>query len=333
MVLFEQKCNEGYRVCNIRFSDFLLKDWLVNYAKKKYKISTFDKIQTNVMHINAEIGNLRMDQISKATLVRMIQRFEQGTAKNTNNCLSGKTISNILSIILSVFEYAKDLEILEKNPIENIRRPSAKSVKKDFYTIEDTNMLFKVLLEKAPVMYQTFYILALYSGMRLGEMCGLTWNDIDDSKKIVSVKQSVYLVYNNKKYCDIKEFQHKSGIEVNPPKTKSSVRVIKLPQIVFDFFNKLKNYYSSEKIRLGTAWSTNDDNVIFRSELGHAVSPPSMTHWLNNFAKKNNLKHICTHDFRHLNASLLIKNGCDAKTVQGLHGHAQASTTLDIYSY
>lgn len=332
MVLFEEKCKNGHKACNIKFSDFVENDWLINYAKKEYSPSTYDKMLTNVKRVNAEIGDMRLDKITKSVLTRMKQRFEQGTQKFGRKPLNAKTICNTLSYVSTVFNYAKELEIVETNPCDDVKKPSVKQTEKEYYSIEDTNKLFDEFNLKAPILYHTFYILALYSGLRLGELCGLRWEDINFENNIIFIKRTAYKATNLKEEPVHPINSDDKRIEKSP-KTKSSIRYIKLPQIVFDYLNQLKKHYKSEQKRLGTAWNTKDEKIVFRNYIGKAVSPNAMTLWLDKFCKRNNLKHICTHDLRHLNASLLIKNGCDVKTVQQNLGHAQASTTLNIYAY
>ena len=333
MVLFEEKCKQCYKACNIKFEDFMLNDWYINYAIPNYKISYLDRMQSNLMHIKAEIGDMRLDEISKSVLTRMIQSFAKGKAKNTKNCLCAKTINNILSLVSAIFEYAKDLEIVEKNPVDEVRRPSDKPKIREYYSIEDTNKLFDILLLKAPMLYQAFYILALYSGMRVGEISALKWSDINEEAKIINVTKTVYDTHNKKKNKDIKAFNLKVGKTVDIPKTLTSIRSIKVPEIVFEYLKKLKELYKKEQSRLGTVWKTKDKENVFRNQNGNAVSPYSVTKWLGKFTKRHNLKHLSTHDFRHLYASLLIYNKCDVKALQALLGHSKASTTLDSYAY
>ena len=333
MVLFEEKCKSGYQACNIKFADFVADDWIPHYAKQKYKPSTFDKMTCVIKRVDAEIGDMRLDSISRDVLKRMIQRFEEGKGKYSKKPLNPKTIRNTISYISTVFEYAKEIELLEINPCDNVKRPSAIATEKEFYSIQEANKLFDALQKNAPVMYRTFYILALYSGMRLGELCGLEWRDINFDNNTVFIKRSVYKVTKLKDEA----VQKVNGADIHrvvtPPKTKSSIRCIKLPQLVFNHLNELKQFYDEQLHTYGTAWNTRDKEIVFRGTFGNAVSPPSMTLWLRHFCERYNLKHLCTHDFRHLNASLLIRYGCDIKTVQQNLGHAQASTTLDIYAY
>ncbi len=330
MVEFEKRCKNDYKACDIKFKDFVIDDWLIHYAKKRYKPSTYNKMGTIVKRVNSEIGDLRLDSITRKTLRRMLERFEDGTAKICRKPLNPKTIRNTLSMVSSVFEYAKDLELLEKNPCDNIRKPTSKVTEKEYYSVEEANLLFDLMSKKAPILYQVFYSLALYSGMRLGELCGLEWRDVNFENQTIFIKRSAYKIQNeNKKSGNSADIER----VVTSPKTKSSIRCIKLPQLVFDLLNELKKHYHDEEFRLGTAWSNRDEHIVFRGNFGYAISPCTLSSWLKRFCKKNNLKRISTHDFRHLNASLLIHNGCDVKTVQYNFGHAQASTTMNIYAY
>ncbi len=221
--------------------------------------------------------------------------------------------------------------MLEKNPCDDVKKSTSKVAEKEYYSVEEANLLFKIMDKKAPTLYKVFYSLALYSGMRLGELCGLEWKDIDSEKRTIFIKRSAYKMQKK----DSKQKVNSADIErvVTSPKTKSSIRCIKLPQLVFDLLEELKEYYYNEKLKLGSAWNNRDKEIVFRGTFGNAVSPDVMTLWLTKFCKRNNLRHISTHDFRHLNASLLIHGGCNVKTVQQNLGHAQASTTMNIYAY
>jgi len=333
MILFEEKCKNGYQSCNITFADFVENDWLVNYAKRVHKPSTYDKELTMIKRVNAEIGDMRLDKITKSVLTRMKQKFESGTQIFGTKPLCAKTINNTLCFISTVFEYAKDLEILQTNPCDNVKNCSVTRTEKEYYSIDETNKLFKEFKAKASIVYRVFYILAIYGGLRLGELCGLTWENIDFERCMIFVKCSAYKATNLKYKPEVLDNNIDNKRIVTKPKSKLSTRSMKIPPLVIEQLKLLKEHYVSEQNRLGTAWKTRDEEIVFRGIFGNAVSPNSMTLWLGRFCKKNNLKHICTHDFRHMNASLLIKNGCDIKTVQQNLGHAQATTTLNIYAY
>ena len=85
MVEFEKRCKNDFKACDIRFKEFVLDDWVEHYAKKRYKPSTYNKMGTIIKRVNTEIGHLRLDSITRKTLRRMMQDFEDGTAKSCKN--------------------------------------------------------------------------------------------------------------------------------------------------------------------------------------------------------------------------------------------------------
>lgn len=84
-------------------------------------------------------------------------------------------------------------------------------------------------------------------------------------------------------------------------------------------------------MKLGDQWEAT--NRVFTAWNGSPMGVDSSRHWLNKFCKRNGIRYVNVHSFRHLNASLLIMNGIDIKTVSASLGHSQASTTLNIYAH
>lgn len=86
---------------------------------------------------------------------------------------------------------------------------------------------------------------------------------------------------------------------------------------------------TAERFRLGSQWV--DSDRLFNSWNGAVIHPSSAKNWLDRFCERTGMRKVNIHSFRHLNASLLINSGADAKTVSASLGHAQTSTTLNIY--
>ncbi|MBQ9948801.1 MAG: site-specific integrase, partial [Oscillospiraceae bacterium] len=122
------------------------------------------------------------------------------------------------------------------------------------------------------------------------------------------------------------------GIVTETPKTHKSIRSLKLPQVVFDHLKKLLVFYDEQADKLGTKW-IGDNNAVMKAYNGAQLSPMTPDSWLRRFCKRNKLRYVSIHSFRHFNATLLINAGVDVRTVQHCLGHAQASTTLNIYAH
>ena len=140
----------------------------------------------------------------------------------------------------------------------------------------------------------------LATGLRRGEACGLKWSDINWRKRTIHVQRGVV------------KLSHQESI-TKDPKTTSGDRMV---------------YLSKEMCQLLK------DDYLFRQPNGKPMNPCTFTYRFKLILKANNLPlNLNVHSLRHTNASLLIAQGVDVRTVASLLGHAQASTTLDIYAH
>lgn len=317
-VLFEEACNNGYITSAIKFETFA-EQWFDEYAEPRYKATTYDKMKTVQKRVNSEIGHLRIDKITTRTIQQLISNFQKGNKAKGYKALSAKTIKNSVSFISSVLEYAIRMGMLSENPCKKALLPTQRTPEKDLYSLDEMQHFVNTLLEYAPMNYQCFFILAIYGGFRLGEIMGLTWKDVDFQNNVIHIRQTANHIAN-------------VGIVVETPKTQKSIRSLKLPSAVFDYLRKLLDYYEEQADILGTKW-IDDNNAVIKAYNGAQLSPITPDSWLRRFCEKHKLRHVSIHSFRHFNATLLINAGVDVKTVQYSLGHAQASTTLNIYAH
>ena len=122
-----------------------------------------------------------------------------------------------------------------------------------------------------------------------------------------------------------------TGIYTSTPKTKSSIRTIKLPDSIFELLKEYKKEQLQQMLLVGDRW--NDTNRLFTTWDGYPIGPDTVHHWLKKFCEDEGLRYVSVHSFRHLNATLLIGNGAEVKTVSSALGHSQASTTMNIYAH
>ena len=104
-----------------------------------------------------------------------------------------------------------------------------------------------------------------------------------------------------------------------------------LPVGVMQLLKQYRAEQAAERLRLGSQWVNSDR--LFTSWNGAAIHPSSAKNWLDRFCERTGMRKVNIHSFRHLNASLLINSGADVKTVSAVLGHAQTSTTLNIYAH
>lgn len=161
--------------------------------------------------------------------------------------------------------------------------------------------------------------IAIFGGLRVGELCNLEWSDIDFDKETITVSDQL-------------QYLPEFGIyEVESTKSDSSNRTISISSTLIELLKEYKKWQDDEKEKLGDIWI--DLNKLFTQETGKPIFPDTPSKWLKNFTKRNNLKMITFHQLRHTNASILIGEGVDVATVSGRLGHADKSITLKIYAH
>ncbi len=240
------------------------------------------------------------------------------TRQQTEKTLTPKTIKNYVSFISSVFDYAVHIKAIKENPCKNAVLPKIPHAEHKMFTIDQAKRFLDILdSEGTPLKYKAFFHLALFGGLRRGEILGLEWEDIDFETGVIHIRRTVH-------------YSKELGYYDTEPKSKSSIRALTLPDNVIFTLKQLQNEQLSQRLKLGDLW--NSTSRLFTTWNGRQMNGASPFSWLRKICERYELPKVNLHSFRHLNASLLIFQGVDVKTVQSVLGHSQASTTLDIYA-
>ncbi len=316
-VLFEEQCAKGIVTTSIKFEEFAER-WMDEYASVNLKGTSFHRMHSASIRIYEYFGHMRLNKITR----RDIQLFIDDLAKNGKNMrngnpLSEKSVIHHLNFLSDVFNYAIRLDILEDNPCKNVIVPKGAKKEKAVYTVEEIGRLFDIL-ENSPLKYRAFFTLAVYSGFRRGELLGLEWQDVDFQNEVISVRRT-------------SNYTAERGCYTDTPKTKSSVRSLKLPSCVFDILGALKSEQDCLKARQGTKWQ--ESGRLFIGDTGSPMGCCVPYKWLKKTCEKNSLRFCDIHSLRHFNASALISEGVDAPTVSAALGHSTVGTTTDIYCH
>ena len=190
------------------------------------------------------------------------------------------------------------------NPLENVVLP--KKEKKDMKLLSKSEQekLCRFVLNK-PDNTKLGILLSYYTGLRIGEVCGLKWCDIDLNKGIFKVERTVQRIYVNSS----------TKLTIDTPKSKSSVREIPLPKFLIEI---LRNFKS-------------DDSAFILSGKENPTDPRTLQYRFKSLLKKADLPSINYHSLRHMFATNCIALGFDVKTLSELLGHATVETTLNRY--
>lgn len=363
---FEQKVRngkylDGERITLQDFSDL----WLKEYAKDHLSPSTY-KMYSDLLarHILPEIGNTKLAKVQPVALNRLYNKLLQKPKENGNGTLSPATVKRVHATLSSLYNTAVKWNICLENPCDRTEPPKQIRDNDDIkYFTEEEAACFLALLDKPmlcpcaahdriddtgkeyhvhdyvslkPIhpQYKLFFYMALFLGCRKGELIALQWQDIDFERGIVQIIKSTS--YINKQ------------IITKEPKNKSSVRVISIPSVVLAMLKDYRRQQMAEAFTLGSAWEGKrtaqeyDQNYIFTQWNGLQMHPSTPYQMFRKIIKRYNaalpaeadpLPMITLHGLRHTSATLLISQNVDIRTVSGRLGHAQTSTTMNIYAH
>ena len=312
---------------SITFEEFF-HVWQINYGEKELAPSTYKRyVRMLETRILPYLGSFTLEKIKPTDLMKLYDMLEQDTqikrlAKNngerTFKPLSKKTILEHHRLISSMLHKAVYWQLIPFNPAERVQPPRASRVKRRFYDDEQCKILLSNLnsLSENEMKYKVAIILDVFTGVRLGELMGLEWNDIDfKNKAIIINKASQYLP--------------EKGVYTKEPKTSSSYRNVSIPDSVIEMLQEYKKWYDSQKELCGEFW--NDSGRLFVQDNGKPMHPDTVSKWFGKFIRKIGLPVINFHGIRHTNATLLISQNVDVAVVAARLGHAQISTTFNFY--
>lgn len=237
---------------------------------------------------------------------------------NTENSrLSNKTIIEHHRLIHTVLAHAEKEMLIPYNAASKATPPKAKNKEVNYFQPEQIAAISESL-EKEPMQWKVFVHLLLITGARRGELLGLKWDKVEFDKN------RIYICNNTLYSPDI-------GIYEDEPKTESSKRYIALPQETIAELKEYKKHQWEDFFHSGIRQK--EDSFVFSQYNGQPMHPDSVTNYLTKFSNKYGLPHINAHAFRHTMASLLYFNGVDSVSISKRLGHAQVSTTSNIYAH
>lgn len=307
-----------------RKQDFYVSEWytywIENFKATTVKQGTLDSYD-KIFHLYIEpfLGDRRLSEVTS----QEIQVFYNELAKND---YSKSTITLVHALVTNMFKHAYRLELIQKNPIDHIILPRGRQ-KQERHVLsrEEQDILLRYLVGNE---IEELVIFALATGMRLGEITGLTWENVDFEHSEVHVKE-------------ILKRAPKGGFYKDVPKTSKSFRTIPiLPQIIRRL-QKLKKFQEKRKLA-GRMPRANDyaflGKLVFTRPDGSPYSDLQLCRILKRTVTEINRDDIefpliTPHCLRHTFATRALENGISAKVVQEFLGHSSVKLTLDLYTH
>lgn len=232
--------------------------------------------------------------------------------------LKPSTIKTYHSTLSSALSHAVKWGYISQNPATGIDLPSNAGYHAQYLDEPEAIKLLE-LLHDVPLHWRVLISFDLLSGLRRGELLGLRWCDVDLSAQLIYIKQT----WN---------YSPQKGCYVGSPKSRHTERPLKISRTATSLLIELQDWQRQQQTLLGDAWE-NSDNRVFTKEDGHPPFPDSVTKWFNKFVKKTGLSEVHLHSLRHTYASLLISDRTPLVVVAHNMGHAQPSTTSNIYAH
>lgn len=318
----ERQYNNGIQIgANTILVNDYLEEWLEIYKKPNIKRSTYLRLERAIrLHILPTFGMMKLNEIKRTDVVKWVNQLdeEKGQTKNT--------IRSNLNVLHDALETAVyELDYLEKNVAKKIKLPNAKEEDKlKFYSKKELSRLLNYLsaykLGKYSHSIQYFVLFSLLSGtgLRLGEALALEWADIEGDKLSVN---------KNLSYDD-----HNNAV-ITTPKSKSSIRTIKLDEALVSLLKKHKVNKNECILRYKSFKKPMKESIVFSNENGNYLRHSVVRDFFYKTCERAGVPILSPHALRHSHAVHLLESGANIKYVSARLGHSTISVTADIYMH
>lgn len=279
--------------------DDLMKQWL-NHTKRNIKHSTYIKYDNLIKnHIVPEIGTVLLKNIKRRTLDDFVQNCMVNGHVN-GGPLSRKTVNDILTVVSLAFKFAEEEYQAELPKIKYL-----KELKREarVLSIKEQSALTQYLIENIDI-FNFGILLTLHTGLRVGELCALRWEDITD----------VYINVS-KTMQRLKGQYGKTEIIIGEPKSLSSKRKIPIPDYILPYIRQFRK----------------ESGYVLCTGKKEYAEPRCMQMKFGIAAEKAGLENVSFHTLRHTFATRCIEAGFDVKTLSEILGHSDVKTTLNRY--
>lgn len=295
-------------------SKMTLEQWLTVWEAEyigNVKANTVKSYSDHIrLHIKPALGACKLSELAP----HEIQKFYNALQREDG--LSPKTIKNVHGVFHRALEQAMKIGYIRSNPAEACTLP--RSIKKEIRPLEDEELAaFLKAIRGSP--YELVYYVAVFTGMRQGELLGLTWDCVDFEKHTIYVCKQHQKVKGGKSYLF-------TTLKNDKP------RLLDASDAVMDALRRQKARQERWAKRAGAAWE-NEENFVFSTEFGRYLCNQTVYLDFKKIVRRLGLDNARFHDLRHTYAVISLKAGDDIKTVQENLGHHTAAFTLDTYAH
>lgn len=331
----------------------LMQDFVELYGKKKWGVSMFTG-QTALIrnYINPIIGDVKIQSITPRIIETYINTLKKTEAANSRTrpssteYITDKTIEKILKLLSCAFRQAVRWELINKNPFDNVIRPRTKYNKRDIWTSD----MIKTALDNCeePKLYIAMN-LAFACSLRMGEILGLTWDNVHISDKEIAEdnayvfidkelarasKEALEALNERDVYYIFKPLMPNTAtrLVLKKPKTDSSIRKVWLPKTLAYILREWKTTQDRLIDALGDEYQ--NYNLVVAQANGRPCEDRIINKEFEKLRERAGLPRVVFHSLRHSSTTYKLKlNNGDLKATQGDTGHAQIDMITNIYAH
>mgnify|MGYP005757870123 CR=1 FL=1 len=282
--------------------------WLDNYIKPNAKERTYMRyVQLIRTHIGTNLGDIDVNELTPITLQAFVTKLLNSGNHKTAKGLSANYVNMVISVIQNSLKTAYLVGITNEYTANKIKRPKTKEKQIECFSCQEQKQIENYVLNSGKDKLFGI-VLCLYTGLRIGELLALTWNDIDFGKGLLFVSKTCHDGNNGINHIRI----------IDSPKTVHSNRIIPLPKQILSLLKCVKKRSECEYIV-----ADGEKPVFVRS----------YQRTFEFLLKKLKISHKGFHSLRHTFATRAIECGIDVKTLSELLGHKNATITLNRYTH
>lgn len=289
-----------------KFGEYL-EQWL-EYKKTSVAESTYRTYFGNLKtHILPEFENIPLANLKPLNIQQFYTKLLNEKQLNHN------TVRKIHTMLVNALDRAVKFDMISKNPAKQVDPPKETKAEMEVWDVDEVHTFLSVAKESHLYMV---YLIAINTGMRQGEILGLSWDGVNLEDGIIYVSQTL---------------SNDGKTIIATTKTAAGMRTIAIPEELAADLKRHKLEQKKHRLKMGSLYT--DLNLVCATSIGTTVSASNLRRNFNIFIKKANVKKIRFHDLRHTHATLMLKQGIHPKIVSERLGHADTRMTLDRYSH
>lgn len=288
----------------------LMREWLIYRFGDRLKARTYSRYSEMInLHIIPALGERDAEGLARRDIIAFLAGEKKHGNKRSGGGLSASSINTMLCVLKLAFDYACEMEYTENNPCAGIKRTGTDSRRVEAFSTGEQIAVEKAVEASGDIRLHGI-VLCLYTGLRIGELLGLTWEDVDLENGIITVNKTVYRG---------KDDAGRGCLVVDRPKTKASNRLIPLPDYVIRMLEE-------DLRRTGSRF-------VVPGKGGERMPVRTYQHLFRRLTERADVPRKGFHALRHTFATRAVESGMDIRTLADIMGHQNASVTLNRYAH